>query len=679
MRSNSSRTFRFALAASLTSVLCPMALAQNTPTQHEGQQQGQPSENQGINLDSLPAPVRLGVRSELLRRQRPVVPVLVLVADEASYIEAIAHWTPRETYPVLFDDGQLATRENIARFVRSFKPEKIVRWKAGAPDPAAPVQRTARADAAMRRSWGVPPTITQTELIGAWRQMGLLPPGIVIADENDPAWTAALALAAGRAELVEWVDVRNAINDAMRPDEARDYAAKIESALTRSGLAWQGLGDVIDAITICQNAPPKVQATPGAPTPGDPRRASAKPGDVFALTDWIGRHDPEGKGDRYAWASQIFGSEAQASYRAMSALFTMPDRAWLFDGYEDKEPWNRWDATAAGRVLESAKFTVTIDDTPRQSRDDWRRRASRQLDAGIVLINSSGNCDFFNLQPGVGKPGDIPMLLEPGFVHIVHSWSAQYPAGRETVCGRWFANGAAAYFGSVEEPYLGAFLPTPAIAERLLANAPWSAACRIDNYPTWRLACFGDALFTLGPPAPRLTPDKLPLENTSDVAEETRAALASQNIALGLRGLTLQGRDDDAARLALAALAKPESVNASVAMESILPLFRAGNIDALRRAYEMLDANTAKDPLLRDALWLGAIPELSAKTSRELLLLLMDNLRPGQEAQDAKDIFVPWSRVFGRPDAIVRLEAAAGNIKDQRQASEIREFVKMQH
>lgn len=633
-----------------------------------------PSENPSRTLESLPAPVRLGVRSDLLRRQRPVVPVLVLVADEASYIEAIAAWSPRAIYPVLYDDGQLATRENIARFVRAFKPDKIVRWKSGGPDPAAPVQRTARVDAALRRSWGVPPAVTQTELVGAWRSMGIIPPGVVVADENDPAWTAALALAAARAELLAWVDVRNAINDAMRPDEARDYARKIEGVLERSGLSWRALGDNVDAITICQNAPPKVQASPGTPSPGDPRRQPAKAGDVFATTDFIGRHDPEGSAERYAWTSQIFGSGAQASYRAMAAIFTMPDRAWLFDGYEDKQPWNTWDATRAGDILRGAGFSVTIDDTPHQSRDDWRARAAKPLDAALVLINSSGNCDFFNLQPGVGRPGDIPMLLLPAAVHVVHSWSAQYPAGRETVCGRWHASGAFAYFGSVQEPYLGAFLPTPAIAERLLAGAPWTAACRIDTYPTWRLNSFGDPLFTLGEPAPRLSADKLPLSDTSDVADETRAAIASKNIALGLRGLTLQARDDDAARLALAALAKPEAVDASVAMESVLPLYRAGHSDGVRRAFEKLDANTAGDPLLRDALWLVSIPDLRGTPSRELLLLLMDNLRVGQEAQDAKDLFDAWVRVFGKGDAIARMEHAAGSVKDQRQANEIREF-----
>lgn len=670
-----------ALPAALAFLPVPVQAQQQPqlPAQSPAQPPAQPSENPGRTLESLPPPVRLGVRSDLLRRQRPVVPVLVLVTDEASYIEAIAAWSPRAIYPVLFDDGQLATRENIARFVRAFKPDKIARWKAGAPDPAAPVQRTARVDAALRRSWGAPPAITQTEMVNAWRQMGLIAPGVVVADENDPAWTAALALAAARAQLIAWVDVRNAINDALRPDEARDYAAKIEGVLERSGLSWRALGDNLDAITICQNAPPKVLATQGTPSPGDPRRQPAKPGDVFATTDFIGRHDPEGGAERYAWTSQIFGSEAQASYRAMAAIFTMPDRAWLFDGYEDKQPWNAWDATRAGDILKTAKFTVTVDDTPRQSRDDWRARSAKPLDAALVLINSSGNCDFFNLQPGVGKPGDIPMLLRPAAVHIVHSWSAQYPAGRETVCGRWQASGAFAYFGSVQEPYLGAFLPTPAIAERLLAGAPWSAACRIDNYPTWRLNSFGDPLFTLGEPAPRLTADKLPLSNTTDVADDTRAALTSKNIALGLRGLTLQARDDDAARLALAALGKPETVDASVAMEAILPLFRAGNSDGVRRAFEKLDPNAAKDPLLRDALWLVSIPDLRNAPARESLLLLMDNLRVGQEAQDVKDLFDPWVRVFGKADALARLENAAGSVKDQRQAGEIREFVTSKH
>jgi len=43
-------------------------------------------------------------------------------------------------------------------------------------------------------------------------------------------------------------------------------------------------------------------------------------------------------------------------------------------------------------------------------------------------------------------------------VHFIHSWSAVTPDDRNTVGGRWLSNGVYAYVGSVDEPYVQAFV-----------------------------------------------------------------------------------------------------------------------------------------------------------------------------------------------------------------------------
>ena len=69
---------------------------------------------------------------EAIRRGWPDLPILIIVSDEPSYIEAIARWTIHARYPVLLDDGTEAAREDIARFARAYSPKSILRWSSGA-------------------------------------------------------------------------------------------------------------------------------------------------------------------------------------------------------------------------------------------------------------------------------------------------------------------------------------------------------------------------------------------------------------------------------------------------------------------------------------------------------------------------------------------------------------------
>src|SRR5215468_650356 len=85
-----------------------------------------------ISLDKLPPHLLLAARVESVRQRLPVIKTVVIVPDAASYIAAIGSWTLPGRFPVLIDDGSWNGQQDIARFVRAYQPESVVRWKAPA-------------------------------------------------------------------------------------------------------------------------------------------------------------------------------------------------------------------------------------------------------------------------------------------------------------------------------------------------------------------------------------------------------------------------------------------------------------------------------------------------------------------------------------------------------------------
>lgn len=658
-----------------------------------------PSGQRPIRLEDLPPGIRLGVRAEAVRRGWPVIPEVVIVPDEVSYAKAIGAWTIRARFPVLIDDGSERAREDIARFVRAFAPKRVVRWSAqGASWPAAAAERQAQIEAALFSVWSsalpnetaAPKISSQKDLIERWVKVGAPPPGIIATDAADPAWPAALALAAGRCQPIAWVHAEPNINAAMTPEGAESLEGAIETACESSGLPWRGLGDAVDAVTFCLNCPAKIQATREA---------------LIATTDLLGRlpedsntpkkegvaadtvkptHPSRVHGDRWAWCGQIFGNPSESAYRAMCALFLAPNKAWLFDGYPDTKPWSTYDATAAADPLKKVGWTAIVDDTPRQGEHAWRLRASRPVEAGLITINTKGGADEFNLEPGQCRPGDIPFLSTPAIVYCVHSWSAAVPGERSTVAGRWLERGAYAYFGSTQEPFLQAFVPTPAVTTRLASAFPWAAAVRYDGKAeAWKVATFGDPLITLGPAAARAEA-ALPLQGAVDLEETLRglqaklkSGAAPEDYVQTIVTLTLLGRDEVAAKLAAAVLREnPHVFTAAVAAASILPLHRAHDKETLVRAYAVLPANLASDGPRRDALWHACYTSMGGTRDEVLLGLLRTNLRLDQIGRDAAELSRALAQVAGRDTAVNLLTDAKGRCTTDYDRARIDEAMK---
>ena len=655
-------------------------------------------------VQHLPPAVLLGRRAEVVRRQVPVIPVLVLVPDARSYVAALSRWTVRGRFPVLIDDGSWQAQQDIARFARAFAPASVVRWRAPEDDPAArwPAEAAGRQlclQRAVAVSWTSEGPVEPDAILAMWKGQNLTPPGVVVTCMEDPAWTAALALAIGRGQPIVWAGAGTVplaqVDGSMTMGEADALSRKIEEACRASGLSWEGLGDDLDAITLCLSCPVKVRVNP------DDHAT------VIATTDLIGRHldapvtlgaapaagvhVTHGRERRWAWCGQVFGDEARAAWRAMCALYLVPQRAWLVDGYGQEAPFDLWDMTKAAKLLDSLGVRPLVSDVgggggPATARE-WRRRAGLAgpaaergggpLGAGLILVNASGNPEFFDLREGRGLSGDVPVLSRPALVHFVHSWSAHAPGSRWTIGGRMLDNGAFAYIGSVHEPFLQAFVQTPAFVQRLGALGPWGVAGRQDGGAPWKVAVVGDPLWCLGPAAPRASGTAVPLAGARALAEDRGAALRGERFEEAARLLALEGRDGDVVRLYRAVSGeKQDRATPGLAAACLASLFFEGEVELVVRAARSVLAEPALAPVhprARDILWHAVWPAAPALREEELeaLKLAVRDEHPTQAGRDAAEI----GRLLGDRHGPAAMEKWLGEARarfnaDQRRALE---------
>ncbi|MDX2130718.1 MAG: hypothetical protein SFY69_01540 [Planctomycetota bacterium] len=613
-----------------------------------------------------PAQVRIGRRVDATRRAATVGDVLVLVRDAGSYTRAIGEWSPTARFPVLIDDGTLEGMENIARFARAFRPARVVRWNAagdagGTYDGASFAKTTiASVTDGVARAWDVPEgapgsMIGEDALLAHWRGIGHTPPGIVLMNVEDPAWAGGLALAAGRGQAVGFVPMRQGFDATIGAPETEILLRASERVAETSGWSWRGLGDDLEGVTIAMNSPNRYDTGK----------------ELLAMSDRVGRLGPAATpGARWAWGGHAFGTAPVSVYRAMCALFLQPQDAWLFDGYPNEGAWAKYDCTQAAEILREGGLRAEVLDSPRTTSWDWRIRAARPVSGGLVMVNTKGNDDFFEVHTGRCLPGDVPVLDVPAAAAIVHSWSATAAANRDRLGGRWLERGVFVYAGSVHEPYLGGFVPTPALAGRLRAGAPFGVAARLDGAPWWKITILGDPLYTLGPPAPRGERGALPGE--ADVLGTLRDDLTGARYASAIRALMLAGRDADVARLGATLLEQnPDAISPEVAELLVLPFFRAGFTQSVWRVFARMSPTRQRDPILRDALWLSATPLLEARPEDGLLSVLKSNVRAFQGVRDAMLLAHAWERGVGVNEAMNVLRDIRERLPSQAEKDEL--------
>jgi hypothetical protein len=568
----------------------------------------------------VPWPVVLGQRVAALERDWKVVDQVVLVPDERTYLDEIAKWSADGRWPVLIEDAFYAPM-----FVRAFAPARVVRRSSVGEMPTERVERekliaSTAAEAIADGS---------ADVLDAAAKRGIAPAMLVVADAGDPAWTAAVALAAGRCAPIHFTNTWYG-----RPDDTMDavhvtmLAQELERAAEATKRSWKGLGDAIDSFVVCRDIawkcvpdlPPELRIEiPGGPYP-------TAPGQPIATLNMLGRHSD---GIWWAIGAGIFGNAERSAYVAMCSLFAPRREAWLTNAYDGGPGWDAYGVEPAARTLEQQGFRVRTWSRADNSLESWRRVVMGGFDCDVLLANSHGVSTQFGLYGGgTATVGDVPLFDRPVAVHLIHSFSLQNPASPASVGCAFIENGAYAYFGSVHEPLLQAFVSPGLLAERSGFLSPFAVSARVYEggfARPWRTAAFGDPLMILATPE-RLGVRRVPPpgDGVTDLKQQAADSLKrfrddgdTLAMAQAMRDLELLGADEKV--IALWTLAKDLDTSALSAPHALGAFFRARDLTALSRAYELCKVTT---PRARDMLWQLATPRLSSVSDQRLVALL---------------------------------------------------------
>ncbi|WP_435006656.1 hypothetical protein P12x_004165 [Tundrisphaera lichenicola] len=422
--------------------------------------------------------------------ERRVVDQVCLVGDIPAFFEAISTWDRGHAFPILFDDV-----ESSFRFIRAFKPARVIRF-VGTSAPIAQDKIWDRAVAAVGASWSEPDDhSSKTSGIEVPRSIGATPPGVILSSPEASMLAGAVALAAGRFQPLLRFDSSKKYSDVLSFEDFLkfdlDLTSKIQARIPR----YDTLGDDCDFITLA----------------GDwPYRYLDSNREINAVDDRLARSVITSR--RWGYAGRIIGNAPESVYQAMCSLFLQPESAVMFNGYDEKSPpWSDYATREAATRLSASLPTSQISGDREAGIDGWHDTFDPDNQHGLVLINSHGMPRVFNLRSGPACAADIPRGV-PSAVLMIHSYSAADPADPFTIAGRWLANGAFLYFGSVNEPYLDAFRTPRLVGNLISEKLPIVVAVRKSLNESrglpWRLIFLGDPLYRLSSiikPEPRLT------------------------------------------------------------------------------------------------------------------------------------------------------------------------------
>lgn len=601
-----------------------------------------------VSAEDLPWPMLLGARVAALESLLPVVEKVVLVPDEATFLAEISRWSASGRWPVLLEDDLHAPR-----FIRRFAPKRVFRRSSVGELPADAATRQARSLDAVVRAFGGDPAAES--LAKVFEDAGFAPPGIVLTDFADPAWLAAVALAAGRGQFLEALPGDfGGVSDRLDPAGLARLDEAVRAALDRTGQPYAGTGDAIEAVTLCRTLP--VKANAALP---DGRKVSVAVRQLdanadLAVADLLGR---DAEGGRYAIVSQIFGTPPQCVAAAMSSLFIDRSEVWLLNSYREEGDWAMFAMGPLGRLLEQVGYrSRTVEGAEGAVEAAWLGfRDAPPPD--LLLLNSSGDPDRMSLGADrLGWVQDLPLLDRPLAVQFVHSFSLARPDDPETLGGAWLREGVYAYVGAVSEPFLASFIPPRFLMERVANMVPFLVAARqIEGAfaPPWRVMSYGDPLMLAAPPArhrlPRVPPPAAELVPGRDLREAAKDSLriASEEgspdaFLRAMHDLALLGRDEVAASLWRAAVQR--GVGSAVAPQAQGIFFRLRDLDGFVEAW---NADPAPSPRARTMLWQLANPRLAETGDAELLMLLQRNLRGPRREVDLARVAPALRRVLG--------------------------------
>lgn len=434
-----------------------------------------------------PWPIQIGLRIATLRANVATVNRVVVVPDEATFLAAIKQWSLQGRWPILIEDSQYTPM-----FIQRFQPAEVIRLPAVSNRPTGSQLRESMLSA-VAAAWDA----TDGEsLRKTWEQLGWQPPGVAIASSTDPAWPAAVALAADRGQpLVFLEDNFGSPNDRLNSEQWQSLKTTVQNLVKNTGYPYAALGDAIDTITIVRQLAVKYQSPTNI-------------NESLAVTDGLARDEA---GNRWAVASWIYGSPARSVYQAMCSIFIDSKNALFYDSYPKEMPWLYYEMDSAASQLTQVGLNVKLVQQPEAGLVGWRKLTANPLNFDLVFVNSKGDKASFDVGNGSASVQDVPKLNTPAAVHFLHSFSATTPDDRDTVAGRWLENGAYVYVGSVDEPYLTAFIPPKLMVRRIILSVPFLIAARQLESPPWKITTIGDPLMMITKPRQRISPNQLPM------------------------------------------------------------------------------------------------------------------------------------------------------------------------
>ncbi|MBG84000.1 MAG: hypothetical protein CMJ40_05565 [Phycisphaerae bacterium] len=613
----------------------------------------------GTGNDDVPWPVRMGAQALYRSNQIPMIDQVVLVPDTDTFLDEMAYWSPAGQWPVLIEDDHFAPM-----FIRRFKPSKVYR-RVAVEKPVKSVME--RCELVLKRGWGATPEETLQQ---AMARMELTPIGLVLTSENAKSWPAALALAVGRGQELKMLEGSfGGGGTILSASKSQLLTELVRKRCEETGLDWNTLGDDLDAITICRNLPSRARMDL---PPGTRVQASGDKGkdEPLAITDLLGRM-PDGR--RYAIVGWINGDHIESTYIAMCSLFLKQETAWLCNGYPNEGQWGQYGFDEAEKTLIDAGFACTV--TNNASVRTLRTIASGGINEDLILMNSKGNRDFFDLGNSRGTPNDIPVLNSPAALQMVHSWSLQDPSNNQTVGGRWLNHGVYAYIGSSHEPMLGAFVPPAELTRRLSMLVPFLVAGRWWDgqgpfSKTWRINTIGDPLMTIGPPGldkrKRLVPGEGASKRAIDLkvaAEQIMRTMTqspnAEELTQALTALDLLGEDELARQLWI--FGKQNDITSQSSASIMLgPLFRLRDTKAFVETWPAVGSTNQLD---RDMLWQLLGPRLADSSDDDVILLLESEVK-GKTPSSYIEILAPQlARRFGTARVMALIRKAESRIR----------------
>ncbi|HWB19384.1 MAG TPA: hypothetical protein VG711_03720, partial [Phycisphaerales bacterium] len=558
-------------------------------------------------------------------------------------------WSPHGRWPVLIEgDGMFA-----GMFIRRFHPADVYRRESIAAPQTAKIPDPQSIQRAVVNAWGGNPA---ESIPAAFKRAGFIPQGVIYLSTADPAWTAGVALAAGRGEPIAWLDGDfSNPNGELDSNASRSLMQTVDDLAQSTGYSWSQLGDDIDTITICRNIAGRFRVQ----LPGQ----SANVTDPIAMTDVLGRTN---QGSRWAMCGWIFGDEVQSAYIAMCSLFLDRENVALLNGHPIQPGWDQFAAEKAAEILQPRGFHTTQAGGDQMLLAAWQQRNAFGLTADVTVLNSKGNWDWFHLyKDQVGYAEDIPVLNVPTALHMIHSFSLRYPEDESTIGCRFIKHGVYAYVGSMWEPMLSAFVPPKNLAERWVNCVPFLIAARMWDEQgqagtAWRIQTIGDPLMLCIEPAKikktRIANPTKPdgvnvLARAKSLMQECQKSGDSRAFGEAVRDLVLV--DQDQIAIALWKISLKRDLADSSSRFVLGALFRAQDRENFIRAWK--ESGTS-NLIARDMLWSMFTPNLAGFIDRDAVQILASNLRGPDYFIDAQRILPIAKSTLGPAGARMMLQ-----------------------